>query len=305
MRQVVIDSADPPFKWIDVVAPEPDELAVIAREHGLHPNAVDDCLDPWHLPKYERIGDATFVILRLFDISSGPRAANVQELSRKVAIFYRTGLVITIHRADLSEVRVVREQFQDGRNPPPSETKLVGLIMNRALDSFEGPLDRADSEVDRFEEALLSRIRKTPDLESIHNLKRRVNVIKRLLWQTTGVIQRMVPPQERQGAVFQDVKENAESYYFFADQLVEEINNLLGIHVALSSHRTNEVMRVLTVFSAFFLPLTFIVGVYGMNFDNMPELRHRYGYPGVLVGMALVCLVIAIWFRRRGWLGRG
>src|SRR5262249_23282054 len=101
------------------------------------------------------------------------------------------------------------------------------------------------------------------------------------------------------------VKENAESYYFFADQLVEEINNLLGIHVALSSHRTNEVMRILTVFSAFFLPLTFIVGIYGMNFDWMPELRHRLGYRAVVVAMAVVCGVIAVWFRRRGWLGRG
>ena len=73
----------------------------------------------------------------------------------------------------------------------------------------------------------------------------------------------------------------------------------------MASHRTNEVMRVLTVFSAFFLPLTFIVGVYGMNFVHMPELGRRWGYPAVLGLMALVCLVIFIWFRRRGWLRRG
>ena len=79
---------------------------------------------------------------------------------------------------------------------------------------------------------------------------------------------------------------------------------LLSVQLALASHRTSEVMRVLTVFSVFFLPLTFIVGVYGMNFAFMPELRHRLGYPGVLAFMALVTLLIYRWFRGRGWLRR-
>jgi magnesium transporter len=88
----------------------------------------------------------------------------------------------------------------------------------------------------------------------------------------------------------------------YADELVEDVNNLLSIQLALASHRTNEVVRVLTVFSVFFLPLTFIVGVYGMNFKYMPELSERWGYPAVLAGMAVVTVAIYIWFRRRGWL---
>jgi magnesium transporter len=90
--------------------------------------------------------------------------------------------------------------------------------------------------------------------------------------------------------------------HFYADELLEDVNNLLSIQLALASHRTNEVVRVLTVFSVFFLPLTFIVGVYGMNFQYMPELHKRWGYPAVLVGMGLLTLVIYLWFRKRGWL---
>ena len=100
------------------------------------------------------------------------------------------------------------------------------------------------------------------------------------------------------------MQENAESYHFYADELLDDANTLLSVQLALASHRTSEVMRVLTVFSVFFLPLTFIVGVYGMNFEFMPELRHRWGYPGVLVLMAVVTLLIHGWFRRRGWLRR-
>ena len=303
MRQTVVD--DGSLRWVDVVGPDRAELAALAHEFGFHAHAMEDCLDPWHLPKYERIGDATFVILRAYDATSSERAASVQELTRKVAVFYRTGLVVTVHRVESAVVSAVRARFGDGSKEVRTDTAVLGALFNGALDSYEGPLDRAEDLADDFEEALLSRTRTSPDLEAIHHLKRRVNLVKRILWQTNTVVQRLVPPQERAGAVFQDVKENAESYYFFTDQLLEEINNLLGIHVALSSHRTNEVMRVLTVFSAFFLPLTFIVGVYGMNFRFMPELDRRWGYPAVLGIMAIVSASIAWWFRRRGWLGRG
>jgi magnesium transporter len=81
-------------------------------------------------------------------------------------------------------------------------------------------------------------------------------------------------------------------------------NTLLHVQLALASQRTSEVMRVLTVFSVFFLPLTFIVGVYGMNFAHMPELRERWGYPAVILAMGLVTLAIYRWFRSRGWLRR-
>ncbi len=303
MRQTVVQNEAAGFNWIDVVGPERDELTALAAEFGFHPMSVEDCLDPWHLPKHERIGDTTFVILRVFDAGCLPRASSVQETTRKLAVFYRAGLVVTVHRADLPMVQVVRTRFGNGAKEPGTETLVLGALFNGALDSFDAPLDQAEDVAAEFEDALLDDTRRSPNLDAIHNLKRRVNVIKRLLWQTNSVAQRLVPPQERAGSVFQDVKENAERDYFYADQLLEEINNLLGIHVALSSHRTNEVMRVLTVFSAFFLPLTFIVGVYGMNFRFMPELERRWGYPAVVALMLSVCVGIAWWFRKRGWLG--
>jgi magnesium transporter len=86
------------------------------------------------------------------------------------------------------------------------------------------------------------------------------------------------------------------------DDLHENIHQLLNIYISLASQKTNEVMRILTVFSAFFLPLTFIAGVYGMNFHWMPELHQKYGYPAVIILMALVTLIIFQWFKRKNWL---
>ncbi len=304
MRQTVLETTEPSLTWIDVIAPDRAELTELAREFGFHSMSVEDCLDPWHLPKVERMGDTTFLILRVFDSNSPPTGGTIQDITRKIAIYYRAGLVITIHRVDLPAVHAARDQFSHWSGAGTlHETRILGFIINAALDSFEAPLDVAERTVDSCEDALMNQHMPTPDLQTVHEVKRRVGLIKRLLWQTNSVIQRLVPVQERSGAVFQDVKESAEGYFFYAEQLLDSVNNLQSLHVSLASQRAGEVMRVLTVFSAFFLPLTFIVGIYGMNFHWMPELQHRWGYPGVLILMAGVCVAIALWFRRRGWLG--
>jgi magnesium transporter len=99
-----------------------------------------------------------------------------------------------------------------------------------------------------------------------------------------------------------DVVEEADRLHTWADELLESATHLMNLEINLASQRTNEVMRVLTIFSAFFLPLTFIAGVYGMNFKRMPELEHRFGYPLVVAVMALTAAAIWVWFRRKGWL---
>ena len=85
-------------------------------------------------------------------------------------------------------------------------------------------------------------------------------------------------------------------------QILEDVNNLMGLYMSFSAQKTNEVMKVLTVFSVFFMPLTFIVGIYGMNFEFMPELKWTFGYPLVLMLMIVVATGIYLWFRKKNWL---
>ena len=100
----------------------------------------------------------------------------------------------------------------------------------------------------------------------------------------------------------QDIGDSQVKLQLFYDQLSEDSQNLVSTYMSYSAQKTNEVMKVLTLFSAYFLPLTFIVGIYGMNFDIMPELRHRYGYPIIMLIMLLIFLLIFFWFKRRKWL---
>jgi magnesium transporter len=305
----VIERSNPPFVWIDLIAPTEEELARIAQEYGLHGTSVQDCLDPEHLPKHEQFEDHTFVILRAWDETSGGGCTTVQELTRKVAIFTGPKFLITIHRKDQPWLAAFREKVRANApatagSPSPESfaNRLLTGLLNAVIDTYTRPLEQIEERLDAFEGLVFSGLEFAGELREIHLLKRQVTLIKRLLWRTVDVVQRLSPPSGRAAPLYRDVQDNAESSHFYADELLDDVNTLLNIQLALASHRTGEVMRVLTVFSVFFLPLTFIVGVYGMNFEYMPELRSRWGYPAVLAAMGIVTLAIFLWFRRRGWL---
>jgi magnesium transporter len=307
--QTVLSSSDPRFTWVDVVHPTTDELTRIAREYSLHPTSVEDSLEPEHLPKYERIGATTFMIVRAMDNAAPADCSSVHEMTRKVAIFYGPEFLITIHRTEQPFLTALIQEYQSSAPPDGSAERRKGFLprllidlVNSAIGTYEKPLGIAESAIDAFEATLFGEHEFADILRRIYLEKRRVTQMRRMLSHTLDAVQRLVPASEPTAPLFQDLRENAESMHFYADELVEDVNNLLSIQLALASHRTNEVVRVLTVFSVFFLPLTFIVGVYGMNFHFMPELRQRWGYPAVLVGMGIVTLAIYLWFRRRGWL---
>jgi magnesium transporter len=311
--RTVVEKAEPRFVWLDVVDPTTDELAELVKDYGLHPLSVSDCLDPEHLPKHEVFENHTFVILRAVDEGAARTADTVQALTRKIAVFYGPAFLITIHRKDQPWLTALQQRSPVGiPNKPGARSEgiqahLLAQLFNAALDTYQGPLETIEARLDQFDTKVFEgRQEHGPgfraELRELHLVRRQVTLCKRLLWRTVDVTQRMVPGGGRSATLFRDVQENAESYHFYADELLDDANTLLSVQLALASHRSAEVMRVLTVFSVFFLPLTFIVGVYGMNFDFMPELRERWGYPGVLGFMALVTLLIYRWFGRRGWL---
>jgi magnesium transporter len=304
----VLSKSDPAFTWVDVVHPTREELVGVARKYGLHPTSVEDSLDPEHLPKYERIGSTTFIIVRAIDAAASDDCSSLHEMTRKVAIFYGADFLITIHR---TEQPFLTELIERHRHPTPPEgaerrksflPRILIEIINEAVDTYQRPLEDAENDIDQFETTVFGEHEFTGLLRRIYLVRRRVTLMRRMLSHTIDAVKKLVPGSEPAAPLYQDLRENSESMHFYADELLEDVNNLLSIQLALASHRTNEVVRVLTVFSVFFLPLTFIVGVYGMNFRYMPELEQRWGYPAVLLAMAAVTLAIYLWFRRRGWL---
>lgn len=308
VRQVFV-SQNHSYTWVDVVYPDRKLLEKLAEEYELHETSVEDCLDPEHLPKIEFINDTTFIIARAYDDLATPQSDTVQELTRKLAIFIGTNFVLTIHRIDqafflkiVDEWKNKQESLDEDEYNKTNKDSLVIDLLNQIVLSYEKAIKDADLMVDKFEIRIFSSHSDPTLIQELYFFKRKITVIRKMLRQTQDIVRILRTKSENYNPAFQDLKESIDEFLFLTEELTEDSNNLINIHISLASHKTNEVVKVLTLFSVFFLPITFIVGVYGMNFKFMPELEHPLGYPLVWLTMIMVVLTIYIWFRRKGWM---
>jgi magnesium transporter len=289
-----------PFGWIDVIDPDKEELHKVASEHKLHESSVQDCLQPDHLPKYEIVGDYTFFILRIYTSETSIEADTVQELTDKIAIFISNNCIITIHRYDWAEIGTIRDvQIKNGRFD--NVYQVLNEIIKQGLLTFEGPAIKLTKAIENYETRVFLKQKQISLLKGLYFVKRKVDVIRRLIILSYEIIDKIDDPKTG-NTYTRDTRDLYIRLRSMYDSLSENTNHLLQIYFSISSQRTNEIIRVLTIFSVFFMPLTFIVGIYGMNFDFMPELEWKLGYPVVIFIMAIITVCIYLWFKRKDWL---
>jgi magnesium transporter len=296
----VLQNSSDKFKWIDIHDPTTEELLLIAEEYQLHPASVQDCLQPEHLPKCEELENHIFMIARMFDPNASQEADTIQEVTNKVAIFYTEKYVITIHRAPAYFMKEIKEKAVD-TNKCRDTTNLLNRIFKAVLLSYDAPAGKLTQELEDYETMVFLENKPPSVLRGLYHLKRKVDVTKRMLLLSKDILDTLDNPNES-NPYTRDTRDLYVKLQNVYDTLYESTNNLLNIYFSLTSHHTNEVVRILTIFSVFFMPLTFIAGIYGMNFDFMPELRWKFGYPGVWVFMAIVTVCIYLWFKKKGWL---
>ena len=285
--------------WIDVAEPTVAELASLADAYGLRQHTVADCLEPGHLPKFEMVDDICFIIVRLH-APNDIYADTIQELTNKVAIFFNDRFILTIHRQTQVFLHELKHKYVSSGHCK-STRFLVLKIVESVLNSYARPGELLDDKIDHYE-SLIFLQKKVPDLQkNLYYMKRQTNITRRMIKLTEEVIQQIEATYESSPELEQvwDSYTKAETMY---ERILEDANGLTNVYLAISAQRTNEVMRILTIFSVFFLPLTFVAGIYGMNFDYMPELRVWWGYPATLGFMLLVIVGIYGWFRWRKWL---
>ncbi|MFD2248037.1 CorA family divalent cation transporter [Pontibacter ruber] len=288
------------WQWIDLESPTEAELQDVAATYGLHPSSVVDSLQPEHLPKYEAIGDIAFMIARVYDTEAHREADTIQELTNKIAIFFSSKFIITIHRNPTVLIKDIQEKYvATGIVKTPAD--LLVQLIKAVFRTYEAPARSLAEELDYYEAKTFLNKKMPPLTKGLYHLKRKATVCKRVLRLSEVILSNMQQKSFQPTAVqdLRDLYVHLETQY---EEVNDGTNNLINTYISLSSQKTNEVMRVLTIFSAFFLPLTFIVGVYGMNFEFMPELEKTYGYPAVLFIMGLVTLFIYLWFRKKGWM---
>ena len=291
------------FVWIDVTDPSQEDFEQLTAEYDLHPAAVKDCLSPLHLPKCEQIGNSLFIILRYRDEAAGVDADDLRKLTNKVAIFVTEEYLITIHRRDEPFLDGIKQKWSNGEQiKDPSLRHLFNEFVHRIIHTFEDAMQGDTDQLDDYEKRIFEGDKGSDLIRDLYVVKRRASIFKRIIYLTKGTLDDIYKYDEEEDPFRNDLSESCERMYFFSDGLHENVNNLLNLHLSLASHHQNEVMGVLTIFSVFFLPLTFIVGLYGMNFKFMPETQFELGYPIVIMVMLVSTVLTYLWFKKKGWL---
>lgn len=289
-----------PFEWIDLENPTIEELDDVVKQYNLQQSAVQDCLDPTHLPKYEEMEEVVFIVSRVYDPLSKPEDDTIQEVSRKISVFISRPYLITVHRSEQSLVSNLFAKYE-AKGKCPDSSHILYQLLNGVLLSYIPPAERLSEEIDFYESKIFLKNRIPDLLKSLYRIKRRIYVIKRIITLSEDIVNKLEGKQHK-NPVFRELQDTYLRLDTIYDQLTEEINTLMSLYLSISSQKTNEVIRVLTIFSVFFMPLTFVVGIYGMNFQNIPELYWKWGYVYSILLMLVVTLVIYFWFKRKKWL---
>lgn len=287
-------------EWIDIPDPSAEQMKALSTKYKLDDHLVRDCMEPNHLPKYDLVDNVHFLILRFYAPEAGKSNATIQELTNKIAIFFTDRFVITIHKSECHFLEEIKKKFMNA-SMYASVAKLIIKIAWYALESFDEPGEKLAEYIDTYEKRLLLEQMVADYTRQLYEIKRQASVSQRVIMLMLEPINHIGVNEDEKPAL-QDLKDQYLKMQTIYHQCLDDVTNLLNLSMSISSQKTNEVVKVLTLFSVFFMPLTFIVGVYGMNFRFMPELNEKWGYPAVLALMVFVSVVIFIWFKKKKWL---
>lgn len=294
--------------WLNIFDPSREDLLKIAAEYSIDPLVAEESLDPGHLPSLQIFDDKYFLILRSYDEKSAADALDVRSMTRKVAAFWGDGFLVTIQR---SESAWVKKLYSNWEKKNARSAKLMAQLLfelvEESIYTYEAPIDEAGLEIEKLEEKIFQGNRSglvTSDeiLETAYWAKKRAALFKRLLRLTRDLLPGIAKIGHANSPLLQTLKEEADRLFYYADDLVETSSDLVQLSISITSNRTNEIVRVLTIISLFLMPLNLITGIYGMNFEFMPELKHSLGYPAILFLMIGIELVIYFFLKKRKWI---
>jgi magnesium transporter len=289
--------------WIDLEGADPKYERRLAG-WGFHPLAIEDTFTLQHQPKAEEYADHLFLIVRGIDFNAQKDPGHDRIGTLKLAAFLSRGRLVTCHRAPLRSVTTTYKRIQEnGRALPGGGPQILWTVCDEMMDLYFPVIDSMGAQIEQLEQEVVA----DPEhrhMESVLALRRKLSTLRRSMLPHRQVFNHLA--NSRGGLVdetaslnFRDTLDNVLRLTDAIDQQVDLLVNVKDTYLSVLSQRTNEIMRVLTVFSAIVLPLSLIAGIYGMNFENMPELGTRWGYFVVLGSMVAVAAGMILWFRRR------
>ncbi len=294
----------PGVLWIDVVGVHQTEvLEKLGNAFGLHPLVIEDILNTDQRAKIENYRDYLYIVLKsLFEQPPGGAIAGEQ-----ISVILAKNLVISFQESESPLFDATRERIRTrrGRLRLQGADFLAYTLIDAVVDNYFIVLERLGERIEQIEAELIKNPT-TETIQGLHHLKREMLFLRKSIWPLREVVssmEREQPALITKGTLIylRDVYDHTIHVIDTIEIYRDMLSGMIDIYLSSLSFRLNEIMKVLTIIATLFIPLTFITGVYGMNFKYMPELGWRWGYPAVLVMMLLVMAVMVRYFRRKNW----
>ena len=291
------------FAWIGLREPTAKEFDSVAREFYLHELAVEDAVKAHQRPKIEEYDGTLFIVLKTARYHDETETVEIGEIN----LFVGNGFLISVRHGGPSPLDTVRRQIESRpdllRCGPGS---VMHAIMDRVVDDYEPVLAGVEDDIEEVEEEVFSPAR-TNATERIYKLKREVLLMHRATSPLVLPLQKLasgeVPHVHADiREYFRDVYDHVARANDTVDGMREMLNGILDANTAQVAVRQNEDVRRISAWVAIIAVPTMIAGVYGMNFEHMPELKWELGYPAVLLTMVIICGSLYRYFKRVGWL---
>lgn len=300
-----------PFKdtttttWINIDGI--DDIPIIekiGKAYDLHPLILEDIVTAGQRPKFDNYEKYAYIVLKMLTYNYTTRAIE----SEQISIVFGANFVISFQE-DVGDIfDPIRERIRQakGKIRKMGADYLAYSLIDAIVDGYFGILEKTGEQIEEMEDELIV----TPTdntLRRIHSLKREMMSLRRSIWPLRELISAM--QRDESSLICSQTHIYLRDVYDHAIQVIDAIEGfrdmvagMIEIYLSSISNRMNAIMKVLTIIATIFIPLTFVAGVYGMNFPNMPEMGWRWGYPAVLLLMLAIVVVMLTYFRRKKWL---
>ena len=297
--------ADGAFVWIDLYEPPPDEFAALRDEFSLHPLAVEDALSAHERPKLERYGKVAFIVVKSVSYHDAEEEVRFGE----VMIFAGENFLIAVRHGEGTDLGGVKERLE--QEPQRLERGSIGglhAVIDHVVDGYEPVVRGLQADIDEVEEALFADGGETAT-RRVYKLGREVLEFSRAVGPLLDPVGRLARGEftgthadgEAQ-SYFRDVEDHLVRIDQWIGAQRDLLSSLLQANLTQVTVRQNADMRRISAWVAILAVPTMIAGIYGMNFEHMPELEWRLGYPMVLTVIVVACTTLYVKFRRSGWL---
>jgi len=303
LTSVRVEKDAPEITWISVDGLQNTELMEeLGNVFSLHPLVLEDILNTNQRPKMEDYGDYLYIVLRNFN-----GHGNGTLTSEQISIILGRNFVLSFREKESAIFEPVKERLagNKGRIRKSGADYLVHALIDSIVDNYFIVLENMEEKIDVLENDIVKKT--TPVmLQAIHDLRRELIILRKSLWPLREAINSLERSEsqlinESTGFYFKDISDHVITVIESVENFRDMLASMLDIYLSSVNIKLNEVMKVLAIIATIFMPLTFIAGVYGMNFKHMPELEWYWGYFVVLGVMLTVALYMIHYFRKKKW----